>query len=511
MTSKHVPVVIVGAGPTGAAAGIELGLRGVPTLVLDRWDDVYPQPRAVHLDDEVYRLLQRLGVAEEFARISRPSEGLRLVDRHLRVLGEFQRSGTAPATGYPRANMFDQPELEALLRSRLLEQESVTFEGGVEVETVRETPDGLISVTYRDVESGTSHHVTASVLLGCDGANSLVRRSIGSGMLDLGFEQRWLVVDIATDGDLGQWEGVQQVCDSARPATYMRIGDTRYRWEFQLHDGESAQSFGSLESLQPLLAPWLGEDVGHELTVLRVAEYTFRAAIADHWRRGRIFVLGDAAHLTPPFIGQGMGAGLRDAANLAWKVAGFLDGSLPDDVLLSYEDERAAHARSMIQLARQMGVVMTRGGRVGDVLRRLVVPVVALSPAVRAHIDDSATPRLQGSAWTSGRRSDRLSGHLCPNAALDGGVHLDEVLGDRWALVTSEAPAPSDVAALASRRCQVIETRTGDPLSRWLAEGRARAALVRPDRTVLASGTDAPTLVATAAIHLAPTTVEVRS
>ncbi|MFC5679127.1 bifunctional 3-(3-hydroxy-phenyl)propionate/3-hydroxycinnamic acid hydroxylase [Aeromicrobium endophyticum] len=500
---RAVPVVIVGAGPTGTAAAIELGLRGIECLVLDRWEDVYPQPRAVHLDDEVHRILDRLGVGEQFSAISRPGGGLRLVDRTMRVLGEFARDGVSGANGHPRANMFDQPDLEALLRARMREQASVSFRGGVVVDGVEQVAPSRTIVRFHDVETMAEHTIDAEFVLGCDGANSAVRAAIGSSMLDLGFEQRWLVVDVATNADLRQWEGVHQVCDTTRAATYMRIGETRYRWEFQLHDDETAADFTDTHRLEPLLRPWLGDVGMGELQVQRTAEYTFRAAIADRWRSGRIFLLGDAAHLTPPFIGQGMGAGLRDASNLAWKIAGFLTGRLAADVLDSYEPERAAHARAMIVLARRVGVVMTRGGRMGDVLRRSVVPLLDVVPVVGQQVTDSTTPPLAGSPWIDATRGDRLAGHLCPNPVIDG-RRLDDVVGTGWALITTRAVAPSAESTLDALDCAVVETAAGDELATWLGRGRATAALVRPDRSVIASGPDVTRLCAALSTLLAP-------
>ena len=189
--------------------------------------------------------------------------------------------------------------------------------------------DGRIRVTFVDRTDSSEHDVHADYVLGCDGANSVVRAQIGAAMRDLRFEQRWLVVDVATDADLDQWDGVHQVCDPVRAGTYMRIGPTRYRWEFRLLPGETADDFRSLEALKPLISPWTSRVDDDELELIRVTEYTFRAQIADRWRRGNIFLLGDAAHLTPPFIGQGMGAGVRDAMNLAWKLAGVIAGDLP--------------------------------------------------------------------------------------------------------------------------------------------------------------------------------------
>ncbi len=307
--TRRVPVVIVGAGPTGVTAATLLAQYGVDCLVLDRWPGVYPQPRAVHLDDEIYRIIARLGLADEFAGISRPTLGLRLVDSRLGTLAEFNRDPGHNVHGFPPANMFDQPELETLLRTNLERHPHAELRGNSEVTDVVTGGTG-IRVTFTDRSDGGLHRVDADYVLGCDGANSLVRAGIGATMRDLNFQQRWLVVDVATDADLGQWDGVHQLCDPIRAGTYTRIGPARYRWEFQLLDGETADDFGTLDRLQPLIRPWTSTVPLGELTVVRVAEYTFRAQIADRWRRGNVFILGDAAHLTPPVHRPGHGGGV---------------------------------------------------------------------------------------------------------------------------------------------------------------------------------------------------------
>ena len=246
----------------------------------------------------------------------------------MRVLAEFDRDPASAPHGYPQANMFDQPEFEALLRTNLARHPLATLRGNVEVTDIAGRAAGRTRITYTDRADGSEHAVETDYVLGCDGANSLVRTRMGSAMRDLRFEQRWLVVDVATAADLGQWAGVHQLCDPHRAGTFMQIGDVRYRWEFRLRPGETADDFGTLAALAPLIAPWTAATSTDELELIRVTEYTFRAQLADHWRRANTFLLGDAAHLTPPFVGQGMGAGLRDAMNLAWKLAGVIDGTL---------------------------------------------------------------------------------------------------------------------------------------------------------------------------------------
>ncbi|NUP18327.1 MAG: NAD(P)-binding protein, partial [Streptomyces sp.] len=380
--SSDVPVVIVGAGPVGVTAALLLARRGVRTVVLERHHDVYPLPRAVATDDEVRRVLQAAGVQEEFAAIARPARGLRLLDARHRVMAEFPRVAQG-VHGFPQTSMFDQPELERVLRDALARAPECDLRGGVEVVGVAQGGAGPVEVTYRDDEG--EHLLRAAAVLGCDGANSITRDAIGAAWEDLRFEEHWTVVDVRTTLPVRCWEGVEQICDPRRPATFMRIGEDRYRWEFRL-PGDAEPDPGRLREL---IAPWVdlppgagsgggigagseadfesgfesGFEAGFEsgFEVLRRARYTFRARIADRWQRGRVFLLGDAAHLTPPFIGQGLCAGLRDAYNLTWKLARVLQQGADERLLGTYESERKPHARHVIRLAVAMGWAMTGG------------------------------------------------------------------------------------------------------------------------------------------------------
>jgi 3-(3-hydroxy-phenyl)propionate hydroxylase len=491
---EFVPVVIIGAGPAGIAAATLLGQYGVETLVLDRHETVYPLPRAVHADDEVYRILARLGIGDEFAAHTRPGHGLRLIDPNMRVLSEIPRSTEPSANGFPQMNMFDQPELEAMLRANLKRYPQVTIRGNVEVTSVTQNQNGRVRVNFLDRVRGGEQSVHAGYALGCDGANSLTRASIGAYMYGLSFTQDWLVIDVNTDADLHRWEGCDQLCNPERGGTYMRVSETRYRWEFQLVDGETVADYQSLADVEPLIRPWLGDTPADALKLVRVTAYTFRAQVASRWRDRNVFLLGDAAHLTPPFVGQGMAAGLRDALNLTWKLVGVLDGTLPESVLDTYEQERKLHAAAMILMAVSVGAAMTGGGRVGDVIRHVVFPRLqnVRLPGTRVSVADGVAPGLRSSELViKSRTPGGLAGTLCPNPVLQDGLRFDEVVGNRFALITSSPLSDAQRNEVNRRGAAVIQAAPGSELDGWLRKGRASAAIVRPDRAVMQAGKNA--------------------
>lgn len=493
-------VLIVGAGPTGMTAALLLARLGVSSTVVDQHTGVYPLPRAVHLDDEAVRILQRAGVAAEFTALRRRATGLRLLDARLRPFAEFRRDAGLGEHGHAQANLFDQPDLERLLRARSAADTRVTLRGGVEVTGAEHQPGpgpAPVRVTLRDTGTGAVEHVWAHAVLGCDGAESTVRTAIGATLRDLGFTERWFVLDVRSPCPLPTWGGVDQVCDPRRAATFLPLPGDRYRWEFRMHAHETVEELAHPDRVAELTAPW----GTRELEVVRAAGYTFRARIADRWRDGRVLLAGDAAHLTPPFVGQGLGAGLRDAHNLAWKLAAVLDGGPDEDALLdSYESERAPHAAAMIRAAVRVGRAMTGGQDVAAALRRPIAGLLLRLPAVRAAAQRGIGTRHPPGPFIDRRRHRRdLAGTICPQPVVvrvDGEpeVLLDEILGDGYALVHVGPVEPrlrDRADALGARRVELghgfLDER--GELSAWMRRGATSAVLLRPDRVVLATAT----------------------
>lgn len=497
------PVVIIGAGPVGVTTALLLARHGVRSLLLERHGDIYPLPRAVVADDEVRRILQSVGVHEEFEALARPALGLRLLDDRRRVITEFPRS-LHGHHGFPQTSMFDQPELERLLRDTLARRAECELWSGVEVVSVTQEPDGPrdptgpVRVTFRRDGSDEEDHVWADAVLGCDGAGSLTRDAIGTLWEDLHFEESWRVIDVRTSRAVRSWEGAEQICDPHRPATFMRVSEDRYRWEFRLSEDETLDGPDGWERLRELVAPWVDlppdASPGNDFEVIRQAQYTFRARLADRWRRGRVFLLGDAAHLTPPFVGQGLCAGLRDAHNLVWKLARVLQQGAPEGLLGTYERERKPHARHVIRVAVAVGWAMTGGQDRGAAFRRAVVGAACRIPGVTAVVSRDLSPALNAGPLVRrrpGLPGRVLAGTFCPQPWVrhdSGRVRLDEVLGDTFAVLTAVQPTAQMAAVAAALGAPVIHVDDLDDdgtLAAWLAHGRADAVLLRPDRVVM--------------------------
>lgn len=423
--SRRYDVAIVGLGPTGATLANFCGRAGLRTLVIERSTAPTAHPRACHLDAEIARVFQQLGFEPRLRELLTVSAGMEYVDRSGRRLFTFEGFEREPLLGWEEDHVFVQPELDAMLR------------------------DGLQRFPHVQVSLGADAPATheleqmARFVVACDGATSTVRDELGIHLIDLGYDQRWLVVDVMLhDGAVPPLPPIiQQVCDPHRLATFVPSHGVHRRWEFQLAPDEAPPD------PWPLLAAWGVEPQhGH---LVRAVSYRFHALVAAAWRSGNVFLAGDAAHQMPPFMGQGMCSGIRDAANLAWKLAEVIDGSSPDSLLDSYERERRPHVEAVTRLSIDAGSLLAT---LAD--DPTAVPAADSPDPTRW----SRLPGLRlGGEWPVG--------HLLPQPG-----RLDDRMPDGWAWVAND---PAFVVP--DGRPLVVEPR---------ATNGHRALLVRPDRYI---------------------------
>jgi flavoprotein hydroxylase len=464
---NNVDVAVVGYGPVGNALAILLAQLGRTVTVLERWPEPYPLPRAVHFDHEVGRILQSCGIGDGVRAISEPADIYEWRNVTGTTLLRFGQLGDGPS-GWPASSMFNQPKLEQLLDRRAREL-GVDVRRGVEVAGIEQRNDEVV-VTGAD---GT--RVSARFVVGCDGANSTVAALVSATVVDLGFFYDWLIVDVILDQPRVFDPINLQICDPLRPTTAVSGGPGRRRWEFMRLPHESLDELNDEARAWELLAPWDVHPGNARLE--RHAVYTFNARYAEQWRAGRVFLAGDAAHLMPPFAGQGMCSGLRDAANLAWKLDLVLAGHAADALLDSYQSERLPSARAAIEFSMELGKV-------------ICVP----DPADAAARDEAMAAGVNGTAPAPGLPGI-TSGFIHPTAphagtqlvqGKDGGRRFDEQYGNGWRLVLLGAQVDSigheQRAWFQSIGGRIVALADPGPLFvRWFAEHDTTCALQRPD------------------------------
>jgi 2-polyprenyl-6-methoxyphenol hydroxylase-like FAD-dependent oxidoreductase len=505
--SLTADVAVVGYGPVGRLLALLLGRLGRRVVVVERQQQAYPLPRAVHFDDEVGRILQSVGLApDSLPDVVGPYDDLyewRAAD--LEPLLRLDWRGLGPS-GWHVSNFFHQPLLEAALDAKVQALDTVQVLRGWRAVSHTEHAD-TVTIDLRSA-GDDSLSVTARYVVGADGANSLVRSWIGSTVTNLGYFHDWLVVDLLPRADAGRQHfspPAWQLCDPARPTTLVPGGPGRRRFEFMRLPAETVDELNAEPTAWRLLAPW-GIEPGNS-TLERHTVYTFQALWCEKWRRGRLLLAGDSAHLMPPFAGQGMCSGLRDAANLAWKLDLVLDGRADDAVLDSYGHERAEHVRHFIEASMQLGGIICLPDPVAAAERDQAMKAdltAGVQPPPRP------LPRLGAGLY----REDAGGGLLSIQASVDGDTErglLDDVVGPGGLLLLADPELRAqlrheDLAMLSDLGWQVVALAAGPgdgqvvdttgAYAAWLATLEAVAVLIRPDHYLYGCAADAADLAA---------------
>jgi flavoprotein hydroxylase len=486
-------VAIVGYGPVGQTLAILLAQRGWRVGVFEKQPVAYPLPRAVHFDHEVGRILQGAGVAGELAELTEPADFYEWRNAAGETLLRFA-SRAAGLCGWPEANMFAQPELERLLDARARSLPSVEVHRAHEAVGLDASSRSVVQLEV--ASGGNRRRCAARFVVGCDGANSFVRPHLGATVTDLGFFFDWLIVDVRPN-EPKVWSPLNvQICDPARPTTLVSGGRGRRRWEFMRLPGESIDDLNSIDTAWRLLAPWGFTARNAELE--RHAVYRFQARWVDTWRSGRLLLAGDAAHQMPPFAGQGMCSGLRDAANLAWKLDLVLAGKASEALLDTYASERVPHVGAVIQFSMDLGKVICIADPAEAAARD-----AAMIPAARAgHTATTPPPPGIGpGAWIEG---DPQAGRLFVQGRVRDKEKVglfDDVVGRGWTLISPlsdplaslDAELAAFFADLGGVAAQIGGNGglqdVGGTYAKWFADAGVAVVLQRPDFYLFGSAT----------------------
>jgi 3-(3-hydroxy-phenyl)propionate hydroxylase len=485
-------VAIVGYGPVGAVLAALLGQAGLRVWVCDRLSGVYDIPRAIALDHEIMRVFQQIGVVDAVRPFTEPFTPSEFFGTDGRLIRRMTMVAPPYPQGYTPSLVFTQPPVERALREQVAQLPNVQVALGTELRALSQDADG-VTLTLQPA-AGAEQEVRARWVVGCDGGASLVRTQLGITLDDLDFDEPWLVVDVrVNERGLARLPKTSvQYCEPQRPCTMVIGPGYHRRWEISLKPGEDAQQAATEAGTWALLERWLTPQDG---TLWRQAAYRFHALVATRWRIGRAFIAGDAAHMQPPFLGQGMCQGIRDAANLAWKLAavhhGEVRGSAAEGLLDSYGVERARHVRELTTRLKAVGAVICERDP-DKALARDQKLLADCGGVVKDTPRQDVLPRLEEGLLSQRDGSGR--GTLFPQPRLMDGTLMDQRFGGGWRLVLDGTPclfvppgAPQTIDLSAQPEAEGV-------VAAWMQHHGCHAALLRPDHYVYGTAATATEL-----------------
>ena len=466
---KKYDVAIVGFGPTGGTLANLLALQGFSILIIEKEKSFYPLPRAVHFDDEIMRVFQTIGITDKFLKHTIINKGTKFVNSKNRVVLDWPRPRSITENGWYPSYRFHQPDLERKLRRRLKDFKKVSIMQNTKVNSLKEEKNS-VKICIENINNNKISEIRAKYIIGCDGARSTIRKQIKAKFQNLGFTQKWAVVDLILKKNKKELpDRTIQYSNSKRPATYCRNVGKRRRWEFAINNNESEKKVLSNSYIWNFLKPWLKPS---EALMERKTIYTFQSAISKKWKKGRVFLAGDAAHLMPPFMGQGMCAGVRDASNLAWKIAYCLKNNHSEKLLNTYQSERYSNVIEYIKTTVKMGEFVNAVGTSN------ITGEVSSTPNGQKSMK-SIKPKLGKGL---GKINDKNRGKIFPQFKLKNGKSLDNKFFDKPLLIIS-----SKYKKKLPKKINYINSNTAKGLNEYMLNLKIDAFVVRPDRFILNS------------------------
>lgn len=503
----HYDVAVIGYGPTGVTAANLLGRAGLNVVVIERNPDIYGRARAISTDEEVLRIWQQIGLADRLNQDMLPGGKVAFVDADGEPIIEI--AAVSHGSGHHPQQFIYQPALETVLRQGVDRYPHV--EVLLEHECLRVLQDANgVELMLADLSADTVRRVRASYVIAADGGSSPTRAQLGIGYEGRTYAQRWVVIDTEV---LEQWPGHDRLrfrCNPSRPTVDCPTPLGHHRWEFPVRDDEDENDLITDAAVWKVLRSQGVTEA--QVKLLRAVVYSHHVRFADRWRVGRVFLAGDAAHAMPPWIGQGMSAGVRDVANLCWKLAAVLDGSLPESILDTYQHERLPHVREVTDRAVKVGKIITQHNPLLAAVRNRIFRAVLRVPGTaewlrdNRWIPDAFYPR--GLLATVKAHPAGAVGWLIPQPWVLGHsgvrIRLDDALQGRWTILhLGDAGSWPGWRTVGVQALRITGSGTppapdtlvdvDDVLMRWMRRKRATALALRPDGVVYATaGADSP-------------------
>ena len=466
---KEYDVTIIGLGPTGGTLANLIALQGFSVLILEREKSFYPLPRAVHFDDEIMRVFQTIGITKDFLKHTIINKGTKFVNSKGKIILDWPRPRTVTENGWYPSYRFNQPDLEKQLRKKLKKYKKVKVKQNSEVTKIKNFKDH-VKIHFKNVIDKNIEEIKSKYVVGCDGANSITRNQMRTKMDNLGFTQKWAVVDLILKKEKKNLpDRTIQYSNSKQPATYCRNVGKRRRWEFAIRNNQTEKTILSNSYIWNFLKPWLKKN---EAFIERKTIYTFKSAISRKWKKGRIFIAGDAAHLMPPFMGQGMCAGIRDVSNLAWKIGKCLRNKHSEKILKTYQSERFSNVKEYVETTMRMGEFVNAVGS-----DQITDNISSTNDGTKSM--QSIKPKLgQG----LGNKTDKSRGNIFPQFKTRNGYYLDEKFSKNPILLLSP-----QIKIKISKKLNSTNSKNYVGLSNYFKISNSKAIIVRPDRFILNS------------------------
>ena len=494
---KSYDIAIIGYGPVGAAAANIFGSKGFNILVIDPKEKIWDIPRAVHFDGQTQRIFQSMGLIDEIKEILDPAEKIKFIDSNGKTLVEVSLKDHTQPNGYPEDVFFNQPLFEKILRTNAEKYTKIDFKLGstlVDIEASDENNKLYISNLHETFE------VNSKYVLGCDGADSFIRKKLNIQSKDFECDQDWVVVDQIIDKKYKINRCRYQICDYKRPTTMLPIVDNHIRWEFMIKPTDDISKMENESIIRDLMEPhlWrLNPDLHKNSgNLIRSSKYTFHGLIANDFKYKNCFLLGDAAHQTPPFLGQGLCQGIKDAYNLSWKIDGIENNNFSTKILDSYTDERYEVVEFAIKTAIKQQNIIASQSSIQSFFRDSFLRIAKLFPKLLSFLSFSYDWKYSNGIIDNDLYPNKINGIVIPQPSLDivhNGMNFDQVIGEGFALILFKIDNETEHRITKLKNINIFNNiinidnysfKEDKSFIEWLSNNNINAAIVKPDKHV---------------------------